>query len=814
MSILQDIRLALRLFRRNLVATGIALLSIALSLGATAVVFTAIKAVLIDPLPYARAEELVQIRSEFPKMQDQSNGDWVVWNDTQQLIRRTRTLESVGVYRNAIFDLAGDTGTIPEALYGLKVTASLFPTLGVSPMLGRNILPEDDQPGHSDEMILSYGLWARRFNADRGVVGRAVMVNGHACLIIAVMPPDFNFPMRREAAHTPSPYVEFWAPLSVYPGSRQGGLGAVARLRRGVSIAQARQDLAAIGDALAHDFPATNRDKTLRLNFLRDRIVGGAANSLLLLMAAGILFMLIGCANVANLLLARGFARQREISVRLAIGAPPARIIRQLLTESCLLAALGGLGGYMLAVGAWKILPALAPVSIPRLAAARAGGSIFGFTLALAMINGILFGMAPALRLARAKGSVALGAFGSRGSAAGRQDRVRSALVVAEVALSVMLVVAGGQLLGSFVKLVNADTGFQADNVLASVVLPAPERYPKPAQRALFFKRILDSVRALPGVESAGTVDALPFSGENHGGFVSGGAAAPGDSNAPLAAEVDVAGGEYLQTMGVHLLEGRWFRDEDMSELSDAAIVNGFTARNLWPRTSAVGQRICVYCTPEQPNNWKRVIGVVSGANHAALNEPAKGNVYLSAGAMRNADFLVVRTGRPMGDMQKAIRRSIAAIDPNQPVFLSVPMRALVADSVADRRFIMSLLAATACLALLMCAAGVYGVISYTTARRTQEIGIRLALGATPRNVHAMVFRQGFATVAAGLTLGLCVAAPLIYALRSFLIGFDSRNTASVWIAAALVGVTAGIACWVPARRATKIDPMAALRHE
>jgi predicted permease len=407
-----------------------------------------------------------------------------------------------------------------------------------------------------------------------------------------------------------------------------------------------------------------------------------------------------------------------------------------------------------------------------------------------------------------------LGAIGSRGAAAGRQDRVRSALVVAEVALSVMLVVAGGQLLGSFVKLVNADTGFTADNVLASVVLPGPERYPKPEQRALFFKRILDSVRALPGVESAGAVDALPFSGENHGGFFSGSAAAPGDSNAPLTGEVDVAGGEYLQTMGVHLLEGRWFRDEDMSEMSDAAIVNSFIARRLWPHTSAVGQRICVYCTPEQPNNWKRVIGVVSSANHAALNEPAKGNVYLSAGAMRNADFLVVRTGRPMGDMQKAIRRSIAAIDPNQPVFLSIPMRALVADSVADRRFIMSLLAATACLALLMCAAGVYGVISYTTARRTQEIGVRLALGATPRNVHALIFRQGFATVAAGLTLGLCVAAPVIYALRSLLIGFDSRNTVSVWVAAALVGITAGIACWIPARRATKIDPMAALRHE
>jgi predicted permease len=811
MSILQDIRLAYRLFGRNLVTTGIALLSIALSVGATAVVFTAVKAVLIDPLPYARAQELVQIRSDFPAMQEQSSGDWVFWNDAQELIRRTRTLKSVGVYGNSVFDLAGDAGATPEALYGLRVTANLFPTLGVSPMLGRNILPEEETPGNN-EMILSYGLWARRFNSDRSVVGRTVTVNGHACLIIGVMPPGFNFPLRRAAVHTPSPYVEFWAPLYIKPGSMPGGLGAVARLRRGVSITQARQDAAAIGVALSHEFPATNRDKTLTVNFVRDRAVGGAANGLLLLMAAGLLFMLIGCANVANLLLARGFARQREISVKLALGAGGARIVRQLLTESCVLAAMGGLGGYALAAAAWKILPSVAPVSIPRLAAARADGTIFAFALALAMINGILFGIAPALRLARVKESIALGSFGSRGSAAGRQHGIRSALVVAEVALSVILVVTGGQLLGSFLKVIGADPGFQADRVLASIVLPAPERYPNPEQRGLFFKRILDSVRALPGVQSAGTVDALPFSGENHGGFVSGALAA--DSNAPLTAEVDVAGGEYLQTMGVHLIDGRWFREEDMSASSDAAIVNDFTARRLWPRTSAVGQSICLYCTPEQPNNWKRVIGVVSSASHAALTEPVKANVYLAAGAMQSSVFLVVRTERPMGDLQKAIRRAVAAIDPNQPVFLSVPMRTLLADSVADRRFIMTLLAATAGLALLMCAAGVYGVISYTTARRTQEFGIRIALGATPRNVHTLVFRQGFATVAAGLTLGLCIAAPLMVALRSFLIGFDARNTAYVWIAAALVTVTAGIACWLPARRATKIEPMSALRQE
>ena len=798
----RDIRLAFRGFRRAPAPTGIALLSIALSVGATAVVFTAVKSVLIDPLPYARAGELVEFRTE-------SDSTWISWNDTQELIRRTRTLESVGIYRNAVFDLAGDAGTTPEALYGLKVTAKLFPTLGVSPMLGRNILPEEDQPGRQEEMILSYGLWVRRFNSDRGVVGRIVTVNGHGCLVIGVMPPDFNFPLLRDAAHTPAPYVEFWAPLSTTPGARQGGLGAVARLRAGVSIAQARQDLATISDALVHDFPATNRDKILKMNFLRDRTVGIATDGLLLLMAAALLFMLIGCANVANLLLARGFARQREIAVKLAVGAGRARIVRQFLTESCVLAVLGGFGGYLLTAAAWKILPALAPVTIPRLAAGRADGTIFGFTLAVAIINGILFGIAPALRAAGSNPAIALRDMGTRGAAAGKHDRIRSSLVIAEVALSVMLVVIGGQLLGSFVKLIGADPGFQADRILASVVLPALERYPKPEQRGLFYKRMLDAVRAIPGVESAGTVDALPFSGENHGGLVN-----SAQASSQLSAEIDVAGGEYLQTMGVRLLEGRWFREEDMSESNDAAIVNDFAATRLWPRASAVGQRICVYCTPEQPNNWKRVVGVVSSANHAALNEPALGNVYLSAGAFERAQFLVVRTERPTKDLEKAIRRAIAAIDPNQPVFLSASMRSLIADSVADRRFIVMLLAVTGCLALLMSAAGVYGVISYTTSRRTQEIGIRMALGATPRAVHALIFRQGFATVAIGLAAGLGAALPLLHVLRSFLAGLESRNPAYLWIATALVTLTAGLACWLPARRAMKIDPMSALRQD
>lgn len=809
MPILEDVRLGLRLLRRDPASTGVAFLSIALSVGATAVVFAAIKSVLIDPLPYSHPEELVQVRSEFPRMQEQSHSDWVVWNDTRELARRTHTLESIGVFQNAIFDLAGDANTTPTALYGGRMTANLFKVLGVSPMLGRGVLPEEDVPGHADVMILSYGLWQRRFHGDRSVIGGTVTVNGHGCLVVGVMPPEFNFPLRRGAVHTPSPYVEFWAAPFNVPSNPNAGFTAVARLRRGIALSQAQQELASVSGALAHDFPATNRDRILTLHTMRDRVIGGAGQSLLLLMAAAVLFMLIGCANVANLLVARGLRRQREMAVRLAVGAGYGRIVRQLLTESCVLAVLGGIGAYVLTAAAWGILPAVAPVSIPRLGAARADGSIFAFALVVAALNGILFGIAPALRMASSKSAFA--GFGSRGAASGRHDHFRSSLVVAEVALSVLLVVTGGQVLASFVELVTTDPGFQADHVLASVVLPAPERYRDPGQRGLFYKRILDDVRALWGVESAGTVDALPYSGENHGGFVSSSGAS--DPQA-VTSEIDVIGGEYLQAMGIPLLAGRWFHEDEMRESGDAAIVSSSVARRLWPGEKAIGQRICVNCTPEDPNNWKRVIGMVSNASHAALNEPEKGNVYLAAGAMQSSAFLVVRTERPAGEMEMAIRRAIAAIDPNQPVLLSVWMRDLIADSVADRRFITMLLGVTGGLALLLSAAGVYGVMSYMTSRRTQEIGIRMALGATPGKVFSLFFGQAFVTVAMGLALGLGAVPISMRFLQRMFLGMETGNATSAGMAGALVTIAAGIACWIPARRATRTDPVAALREE
>ena len=807
-TLLQDLRLAFRGLRRTPSFTAIALLSIALSIAATAVVFTAVKSVLLDPLPYARAAELVQLGS-VDNVAGPSHSDWLFWNDAQEIIRRTRTFASVGISGNAVFDLGGGASTPPEALYGLRVSASLFPTLGVHPMFGRNIRPGEDQPHRPNEIILSYGLWGRRFHSDPNVIGKNVQINGHDCLVIGVMPRGFNFPLSRAAAHTPFPYVEFWAPLQLDPPNSAelgGGLQAVARLRPGVSLAQAQQDLASINKALTREFPAANRDRTLRLAPLWDRTVGTARHPLWLLLGAAFLFLLIGCANVANLLLARGFARQREISLRMAIGAPRARVVRQFLTESSLLAALGGLGGYALTVAAWKILPAIAPVSIPRLASAHAGWAVFAFAFTLSLLSGLLSGIAPAFRAAGSND------FASRGTASAEQHRLRSSLVIVEVTLAVTLVLLGGQLLASFIGLLENDPGFQAKRVLASVVLPAHERYTTPTQRAAIYQRFLTAVRALPGVESAGTVDALPFSGENHGGFIS--ASNTNEHASQLVAEVDIIGGDYLPALGARLIAGRWFHPEETTTANNSALINDVTAHHFWPATTALGKLICVNCTPEHPQNWKRVIGVVSTVRHMALDGPLPPNVYLSAGAFQEAAFIVISTDRPTGEMEKAVRRAIAAVDPNQPVLLSTTLQSLLSDSVAGRRFIVNLLAATACLALIMSLAGIYGVTSYTTSRRTQEIGIRMALGATPRSVQTLVFRRQFLSVVIGLIAGLVLTLAAQRVLRGMIAGLTNTETSGFWIAALLVSLTAVTACWLPTRRATRVDPMQALRQD
>jgi predicted permease len=790
----------------------IALLSIALSVGAMAVVFTAVKSVLLDPLPYTRQSELVQIRSDYPKFPN-SLSDWMLWRDAQEIARRTRTLASIAFYRTEVSDLPGDNASPPEALWGLRISANLFPTLGVQPILGRNILPEEDQPGHPNEMILSYGLWQRRFHGDPAIVGKTITINRRSCVVIGVMPQGFNFPLREGDVHTPWPYIEFWAPLQTgAPLHPQTGLFVVARRGPGVSLSTAQQDLASISADLIREFPATNQDHVLHMGLLLDRALGKSKNTLWFLMLASTMFLLIGCANVANMLLARGLIRQREIGIRMAVGAGRGRIVRQLLTESCVLAVLGGIAAFLLTLIVWKVLPAIFPASVPRLSAAHPDWKILAFSLGVAVGNGLLFGLAPAFRALRDRAAPSQG-WTIYAAMTGSRDRLRGVLMAIEMGMAATLVILGGQILASFISLARTDPGFDSGRVLASVIIPDQTRYGTDELRAQLYRRILDVVRAAPGIESAGAIDALPFSGENHGGLI-GAATEAQKADDRVPAEIDLVSTGYLETMGVRLIQGESFGEQDMSPASDSVIVNDAAARTLWPGQSAVGKPICVYCSPKRQQKWKHVIGVVSSMRHRGLDQVPPPSVYMASESLENAAFIVVRSDRPMKDVDKQIRAAVAGVDADQPVFVSTTMQGLIDDTLADRRFVMGLLAGAGFLALLMAAGGVYGVTSYLTSRRTQEIGVRMALGATRGNVQVLVFGQSFFVSLIGLFSGLALALILMRALRSVLVGLNSGNLNGLWIEGGTVVLSAALACWLPARRAAKIDPAAALRNE
>ena len=807
----RDFRHALGLLAHTPAVTLVAVLSLAITIGLTGVVFTALKTVLLDPLPYKDPGDLIELRSEG------LIANWVNAADMDDVRKRNRTLESLGTYHYALFNLKGDSGNLPQGLYGLYVSADLFPTLGVAPMLGRNILPEETEPGREREVILSYGLWVRRFASDRDIIGRTLVANGRGYTIVGVMPPGFGFPLRlATTVRPPSPYMEFWAPLTsdlIKADRHSTSYGAVARLKPGVNRLRAEQDLASIAKSLAHEYPLTNKNREVHAVSLTARTYGSARPALWILMSAAAMFLLIGCANVANLLLARSVARKREIALRLALGASPARIARQFIAESMVLAAAGGIGGCMLAAISWRLLPAIIPTSIPRLDHAHVDWTVIAVTLAVAVANGLIFGIVPALSASHDPAN-ALRESGARGSVGPGRNRLRSVLVVAEIAITVVLVITGGLLMASFARLLRNDLGFEPDHLLASIIVPQGDAFNSRENWSRFYRRVLEGARALPGVESAGIVNALPFSGESSGASVrsdGAGESKPGDGN---NAEFDRTSSTYLRTMGIRLLKGRWFVEQDEAASSDAAIIDENAARCFWPGQDPIGKRICMDCGEGRTPSWKRVIGVVNSTKHYALDAPAGMQVYVAASASEYSQFLVLRTrGRAM-DLAEPLRRMVATLDPNVPVFLSAEMSTFIGDSVSDRRFTMALLAITGILALLLAAAGVYAVVSYVTSQRTQEIGVRMALGATRGNVAGMVVREGMTTAGAGVAIGLAAALMLNRVLRGVLAGLGNNDAATIAIAVILVTATAAAACFLPARRATRIDPIAILRND
>jgi putative ABC transport system permease protein len=817
-TLLQDLHYGLRMLRKSPAFTAVAVVTLALGIGANTAIFSVVRAVLLPPLPFANPGRLVEIQLRDRKTGEPAN--WVAYRDVADWRAQNRSFESIGAHRFALLNLtaAGQ----PDALYGASVSADLLPLLGVPPLAGRYFLPAEDRPGHDQAIILSYDLWRHRFAGDPAILGRTIRLTGvhtQDYTVVGVMPHGFNFPLNvPSAVNLPTHQMAYWIPFGVDPlrQSRDGQRClVVGRLKPGVSVAQAQADLDVVATRIERESPQTNTGIGVRVLPFAHYVMGRARPAMLIMLGAVGLLVLIACANIANLLLARAMHRRRETGIRLALGADRRRLVRQWITESLLLAAVGGGAGLLLAAASLRFLIHLAPQDIPRLAETRLDGAVLAFAVGLSLLAGLLFGVLPAWLAAGTDPQEALGEGGARSTTGPGRSRARDLLIVGEVAVSVLLTIGAGLLVKSFVRLLNVDPGFHADRVVTAIIVLPPSRYPDLPSNVAFYHKLLDGLRNLPGVESAGAVNGVPLSGNITGTYVTveGHPSATVGTSRP-SAEVFAASPDYLPTMGIALLAGRELTAHDALSGLQAAVVNDLAAGRFWPHEGPLGKRIGVNRDKGQ-EVWRQVVGVVKTTHDQSLDLPAQPAVYIPMEqAFEPPQFLAVRTSLPIAGIGARLRQAVAAVDKDQPVFVINAMRDLVDNSVAPRRFAAIMLALFGALALVLAATGIYGVASYSAGRRTREIGLRVALGAQRGDVLRLIVGQGIRLTAIGIALGLAGALAATRALSSLLYGVGATDPAtfvSVPLALAAVGLAA---CYIPARRAAKVDPIAALRRE
>ncbi|MGH9852856.1 MAG: ABC transporter permease, partial [Blastocatellia bacterium] len=771
--------------------------------------------VLLKPLPYRAPDELIRVfetsqtQPKFPM----SGGNFQDYRD------QNSTLAGLALYTRQDVDLSQDDK--PERLAALRVSAGFFDVLGVQPLLGREFRREDELPDSNRVVILSHRLWQRRFNSDPGIVGRAVTLSGQPFTVVGVMPPGVQHVGGdyRSMAHGES--VDVWWPVALRPQANRGAhfLNAVGRLKPGVPLAQASADFNVIAERLAQQFPNTNRNWRITIQPLHEEIVGRAQTTLLVLFGAVFFVLLIACVNVANLLLARATAREREMAVRSAVGAGRGRIVRQLLTESLLLAVISSAVGILMAQWAIDALGALGPEQLPRLQAVSIDGRILLFTLALTLLTGVLFGLAPALQAGQVNLNELLKE-GGRSGAGVRQRRLRDALVVVEVALALVLLVGAGLLVRSFWKLQQADSGFDHERVLTANLLLRGARYDNGPKIIAFQKQLLERVSALPGVQSAGLTSDLPWTGydENAGFTIEGKTFPPNDGP---SARYHVASSDYFRAIGVPLVAGRFFNDADrMPDGPDGTgalrvvLINRAMADRYWPGENAVGKRFSFSSQPRE-QDWFNVAGVVGDVKDFP-HSPAAAPAFYWATTQQAfpQTILAVRTSaEPLG-LIEAVRNELRALDKDLSLAEAQTLETVAATAVAGRRFTLWLVGLFALTALLLAAIGIYSVLSYLVAQRTHEIGVRMALGAQLGDVLKLVIRQGMTLVLFGLASGVVVAFGLTQLMKGLLFEVKATDPLTFALVAALLAVVALLACWIPARRATKVDPMVALRCE
>jgi putative ABC transport system permease protein len=811
-TVMQDARYGARMLAKHKAFTAVAVITLALGIGANTAIFSVVNQLLLRPLPYRNADQIVMLWEVSPEGRHQnttSRANYRAWK------AQSSSFEQIAAFTDQRLNLTGAGD--PEELSVQLATPDFFKVLGVEPILGRTFLPEDDGPGKEPVAVLSYSLWQRRFGGQTNIIGQPVTLNAVKFTIIGVMPPRFQFHIKHRSG-TGRP-AELWSilPMPVGPGANERGrfLSVVARLQSGVSSEQDAAELKTIHARLSEAVPEFNKNYSAEVLPLREQFFGNVRRLLWLMLGAVGFVLLIACANVANLLLSLATSREKEIALRAALGARRVRITRQLLTESLLLALLGSLFGLGFAWLGIKALVAISPSDLVSLQTVGLNVPVLLWTLGISLLTGIIFGLAPAVHISRLNLNDSLKEGGKSESAqASGSRRLRNALVVSEIALAVVLLASAGLLVKSFVRLQQVDRGFNTDNILTMVVRLPDAKYSQDPQVVAFFGQALDRVRSLPGVRSAGIINFLPLYGGlgSATGFKIAGQPEPPPGQGP-SCDVRAADAGYFPTMGIPLLRGRNFSELEQKEARHVILINDALARKYFANEDPIGKRLDVAMF-DQPF-WAEIVGVVGNVRYDSLIDESPPAVYFPHPDLTYSFMtLVIRTDGEPAAIAPAVQREIRSLDPNQPVSDVRTMDQVMSDWVARSRFNTLLLGLFAGLATLLSAVGIFGVMNYSVALRTRELGLRLAIGAQPRQVLLLVLRQGLMLTVTGVALGLAAAFALTRLLSGLLFGVAAVDVSTFATISLLLVIVSLLACYLPARRAMRIDPLQALRYE
>ena len=805
----QDLRFALRGLRRSPGFAVVCILTLALGIGASTAIFSVVNGVLLRPLPYPNHERLVRIEERHLASNglgaaglDFANATYGNFND---LARDATTIENVAAFREWSFNLTGDGE--PEQVPGALVSGNFFAALGSRPTAGRMIQPEDDVPGGDNHVaVLSYALWARRFGAERGIVGRMLRINAEDYRVIGVMARGFDYPEK----------AEIWSPLvpdGEFRNNRRAHLLTIlADVKAGHTMANAQSEMTALGERIEKQNAAQDPGMALTAISLKKRLVAPVQPALVVLSVAVGLLLVMACANLANLMLARGAAREKEFALRTALGAARTRLVRQVLTESLVIAALGG--GLGLATAAWSAwgIAALSSQDLPRFGEISMDWKVLGFTLVITCFSGLLFGLAPAFSGAKAELNSSLkGRMGA--SMGGRRRGATAALIVPQFAVAVVLLVGAGLLANSFLRLLRVNAGFNPNGVLTAQLFFSPMEYAERDPRgALALRQMLENVRSIPGVREAGLVTALPISGGASTDFVIEGRPAPQADDEP-SADIRSVDGQYFRTMGIPLLAGREFTEADGPKAKPVMLINETMARQYWPNESPIGQRVTM--KDWGPPLTGEIVGVVGDVKTNGLDAAVGPMIYWPYFQFPELfNTIVVRGDGEPARWAPEVKAAIWSVSKNQPISRIEPMEEVLSDSLARRRLNLLLLGVFAGTALLVAAVGIYGMVSYAVSQRIREIGIRIAMGAERGKVLRMILGQGANIALVGISLGIVAALGLTRLMASLLFGVSATDLTTFAAVATLLGIVALGGSWVPARRAMRVDPMVALRHE